>query len=223
MPMPWLVQTLDGDSQKADSHNGGITSHPHSVQAFKIAAQSSILEYFESSDIDEVAERVLELEDPGLHHILIKHAVRMALDRRDREREMISVLLSSLYPRILTGDQLGQGFARLLASAEDLVLDNPDAAHLISLFLGRIIVDEVLPPSFLTSVLGSMKDDSLGIQIVQSTGNIYCRIRLAPVCYYFYFRAEEFSLERIFRPKSRSFLAKANNALVFSADENNCC
>lgn len=68
------------------------------------------------------------------------------------------------------GDQLGQGFTRLLMSAEDLVLDNPDAAHLLSLFIGRIIVDEVLPPSFLTTVLGVLPDNCLGVQIVQTTG-----------------------------------------------------
>lgn len=165
------LQDLKNETSKTtESCNGNHSSPPHSVQAFKLAAQSAIREYFESSDIDEVAERLLELEDPGLQHILINHSVRMALDRRDREREMVSVLLSSLYPQVLTGDQLGQGFTRLLASVEDLVLDNPDAAHLISLFLGRIIVDEVLPPSFLTSVLGALKDDCLGIQVVQATG-----------------------------------------------------
>ena len=151
---------------------------------------AAIEEFFESSDMDEVAERILELEDPGLHHIFVKHAVQKAMDRRDREREMISNLLSFLYPQVLSGgfpvieemfsepvdvllgsgDQLGQGFTRLLLAAEDLVLDNPEAVHFLTSFLGRIIVDEIVPPSFLTSVLGSLKDHSLGIQIVKETG-----------------------------------------------------
>lgn len=33
--------------------------------------------------------------------------------------------------------QMVSGFTRLLASADDLVLDIPDAVHLLSLFLGR--------------------------------------------------------------------------------------
>ena len=65
---------------------------------------AAIEEFFESSDMDEVAERILELEDPGLHHIFVKHAVQKAMDRRDREREMISNLLSFLYPQVLSGD-----------------------------------------------------------------------------------------------------------------------
>ena len=35
------------------------------------------------------------------------------------------------------------GFTRLLAAADDLVLDAPDAVHLLALFLGRAVVDEV--------------------------------------------------------------------------------
>jgi len=50
-------------------------------------------------------------------------------------------------------------------------LDNPAAVQFLTCFLGRIIVDEIVPPSFLTSVLGSLKDHSLGVHIVKETGN----------------------------------------------------
>lgn len=53
---------------------------------------------------------------------------------------------------------------------QDLELDIPDAAHFVSLFLGRAIVDEVLPPAFLTKVLKRLRDDSLGVQVVRSVG-----------------------------------------------------
>ena len=53
---------------------------------------------------------------------------------------------------------------------QDLALDIPDAAHQLSLFLGRTIVDEALPPSFLTSVLANLRNDSLGVSVVQATG-----------------------------------------------------
>lgn len=53
---------------------------------------------------------------------------------------------------------------------QDLELDLPDATHYVALFLGRAIVDEVLPPAFLNSVLARMNDDSLGVHIVQSVG-----------------------------------------------------
>lgn len=47
---------------------------------------------------------------------------------------------------------IGAGFARLLAATDDLVLDCPDGVRLLALFLGRAIVDEALPPVFLTQV-----------------------------------------------------------------------
>ena len=55
-------------------------------------------------------------------------------------------------------------------AVQDLQLDNPDAAHLLVLFLGRAIVDEALPPSFLAAVLPSLANHSEGVNVVQSTG-----------------------------------------------------
>lgn len=53
---------------------------------------------------------------------------------------------------------------------QDLQLDNPEAGHLLALFLGRAIVDEALAPSFLAAVLPSLEDHSEGVSVVQSTG-----------------------------------------------------
>ena len=39
-----------------------------------------------------------------------------------------------------------------------------------ALFLGRAVVDEVLPPAFLVSVLGALPDGSLGVSVVQAAG-----------------------------------------------------
>ena len=55
---------------------------------------------------------------------------------------------------------------------QDLALDIPDAPHLLALFLGRAVVDEVLAPSFLASVLPALRNDSLGVTVVQTTGEL---------------------------------------------------
>lgn len=140
------------------------------VPAFKSAMATALKEFFLSADVREVAARLMELGQPGLHSLFVKQVVTVAMDRRDREREMASNLLSELHPRVITDDQMGSGFSRLLSAADDLVLDIPDAVHLLSLFLGRAIVDEVLPPAFLASTLPSLPDGSLGVTVVQSTG-----------------------------------------------------
>ena len=39
-------------------------------------------------------------DEPELEHVFVKKAVTLAMDRHDREREMTSVLLSSLYGEV---------------------------------------------------------------------------------------------------------------------------
>ncbi|KAF6262938.1 armadillo-type protein [Scenedesmus sp. NREL 46B-D3] len=142
------------------------------VPAFKVAMATALKEFFNSADAQEVAARLLELGQPGLHPLFVKQVVTLAMDRRDREREMASGLLSDLHPRAISDDQMVSGFTRLLSAADDLVLDIPDTVHLLSLFLGRAIVDEVLPPAFLASCLPSLPDGGLGITVVQATGAV---------------------------------------------------
>ncbi|GAB4818113.1 hypothetical protein N2152v2_005159 [Parachlorella kessleri] len=149
--------------------NGQQPFHP-SVQAYKMAALVIIREYFDSGDAQEVAARLAELDEPGFHNIFVKHAVQLAMDRKDRERELVSTLLVSLTPDTISPDQMALGFTRLLAGADDLALDIPDAAHLLSLFPGRAVVDEVLPPKFLAEVVPHLPAGSLGVSVVQATG-----------------------------------------------------
>ena len=42
---------------------------------------------------------------------------------------------------------------------------------MLTLFVGRLIVDDAMPPSFLTSVLPSLEDSSLGVAIVRGAGD----------------------------------------------------
>ena len=57
-------------------------------------------EYFASADIGEVSESLDDLGAPDLMHYFVKRLVMLSLDRKDREREMASVLLSSLYAEV---------------------------------------------------------------------------------------------------------------------------
>lgn len=50
------------------------------------------------------------------------------------------------------------------------MLDVPNADHQLSLFLARSIVDEVLPPAFLTAALPFLENQSQGVNIVEATG-----------------------------------------------------
>jgi programmed cell death protein 4 len=80
----------------------------------------------------------------------VKRAISLALDRGDRERELVSRFLSASYPQLLPVEQLGKGFERLFEYVDDLELDVPGASGIVAAFLSRALVDEILPPSFLT-------------------------------------------------------------------------
>lgn len=52
-------------------------------------------------------------------------SISMSLDQKDRERELVSKLLSGLYPDVLTTEDIGKGFERLFEIVDDLALDAP--------------------------------------------------------------------------------------------------
>ncbi len=49
-------------------------------------------------------------------------------------------------------EQVQKGFSSLISSIGDLVLDVPDAPELLSRFVLRAIVDDVLPPAVVTHI-----------------------------------------------------------------------
>ena len=56
--------------------------------------------------------RLLEAGQPGLHPLFVKQAITMSMDRKDRERELVSSLLSELHPTVITDDQVGRESAK---------------------------------------------------------------------------------------------------------------
>lgn len=122
-------------------------------------------EYFTSEDVEEFIRGVQELESDILHFDLVRRAINMSMERKDRERELTSRLLCELRSRngLLSMEQCGKGFERIFELIDDLVLDNPHAKKQVAQFLARGIADEVLPPSFLSDPLV----ESLGGEMVE--------------------------------------------------------
>ena len=83
---------------------------------------------------------------------------------------MAAKLLVTLHNNPISDDQVALGCKRLLASVEDLVLDVPTAPHDLSICLARLVVDEILPPAFLTTALESLRDDCMGVDVIKATG-----------------------------------------------------
>lgn len=135
---------------------------------FKIKAQSIIQEYFLSVDILEV-QSCLDSENSTssdeLNAIFVKKLITLAMDRKNREKEMASVLLSSLsFPP----DDVVSGFVMLLESADDTALDNPVVVEDLGMFLARAVVDEVLAPLHLEEIASQFSGpESIGSKVLQ--------------------------------------------------------
>ncbi|CAM6103346.1 unnamed protein product [Calypogeia fissa] len=86
---------------------------------------------------------------------------------------MASVLLSTLYADIIEPEQIAKGFTKLLECVDDLSLDIPDASDILALFLARAVVDNILPPTFLTKTVKVLPEGCEGINVLQKTEKSY--------------------------------------------------
>lgn len=68
-----------------------------------------ILEYFENGDTSEVANSIDEYLTSAMRPMVTYVAVEVALDHKQSQREMTSVLISDLYGRIITGKDIQKG------------------------------------------------------------------------------------------------------------------
>ncbi|CAG9802140.1 unnamed protein product [Chironomus riparius] len=111
--------------------------------------EMAMLEYFEHGDTHEVASEIDEnMRSGALRPLVIRKAVEMALEHKISHREMTSVLLSDLYGRCLISSDYERGFDMLLSNLQDLILDTPDAPHVVGNFIARAVADDCLPPKY---------------------------------------------------------------------------
>ncbi|KAL6524563.1 Peptide chain release factor 1, mitochondrial [Orobanche hederae] len=150
---------------------GSIVLDP--LDEYKKAVVSLIEEYFSTGDVDVAASDLRELGSSEYHPYFIKRLVSIAMDRHDKEKEMASVLLSALYADVIKAPQISQGFFMLLESADDLAVDILDAVDVLALFIARAVVDDILPPAFITRAGKILPEVSKGFQILQTAEKNY--------------------------------------------------
>ncbi|KAL8226515.1 hypothetical protein R6Q57_016347 [Mikania cordata] len=150
---------------------GSAISDP--LDEYKRKVASIIDEYFTTGDVDLAASELRELRSSEYHPYFIKRLVSMAMDRHDKEKEMASVLLSALYSDVISSTQIKQGFFMLLESADDLAVDILDTVEILALFIARAVVDDILPPAFVTRAKKSLPESSKGVQVLQTAEKSY--------------------------------------------------
>ncbi|MQM08602.1 hypothetical protein Taro_041458 [Colocasia esculenta] len=97
----------------------------------------------------------------------------MAMDGHDKEKEMAAVLLSMFYADVIDPPQVYKGFSKLVESCDDLYVDIPDVVDILALFIARAVVDDILPPVFLTRHAASLPEDSKGIEAIKRAEKSY--------------------------------------------------
>lgn len=150
---------------------GSIVNDP--LDEYKKAVVSLIEEYFSTGDVDVAASDLRELGSGEYHPYFLKKLVSMAMDRYDKEKEMAAVLLSALYADIIPSTQISQGFFLLLECAEDFSVDILDAVDILALFIARAVVDDILPPAFITRAKEALPESSKGFQVLLTSEKSY--------------------------------------------------
>jgi programmed cell death protein 4 len=145
---------------------------------FKLQVKAVLNEYFDSCDADEVIRSLEELQCREYHPDVVKKAISMSLDKHPRERELVSRLLTCLHPAPLADRDMESGFNLLLDSMEDLSTDVPEAIIMVANFLARAVVDEVLPPAYLSEQNNSRPGDAVIEKAVSLLSREHCTARL---------------------------------------------
>ncbi|CAN6814225.1 unnamed protein product [Brassica oleracea] len=161
------------DSFKVNSdQDGGESSQDDKLRQYKKNTVNIIQEYFLSDDIPELIRSLEDLATPEYNPVFLKKLITLALDKKNREKEMASVLLSSLHMELFSTEDFINGFIMLLESAEDTALDIMDASNELALFLARAVIDDVLAPLNLEEISTKLPPKSTGTETVRSARSL---------------------------------------------------
>ncbi|KAI9098508.1 hypothetical protein K1719_025133 [Acacia pycnantha] len=143
------------------------------LDEYKRKATIIVEEYFTTDDIVAVKNELKLLGAPYFCYYFVKKLVSVSMDRHDKEKEMAAVLLSALYADTIDPSQVYKGFSKLVESADDLIVDIPDAVDVLALFLARAVVDDILPPAFLKRQMAYLPMDSKGVEVLKKAEKNY--------------------------------------------------
>lgn len=143
------------------------------MEEYRKKAAIIIDEYFTNDDFVSTANESRAIGMPNYDNYFVKKLISMAMDKHDKEKEMAALLLSSLYGDVISPSQVYKGFSKLVECVDDLAVDIPNVVDLLALFIARAIVDDILPPIFLTKQLTILPKDSKGIKVIKRTEKGY--------------------------------------------------
>ncbi|KAF8411574.1 hypothetical protein HHK36_004129 [Tetracentron sinense] len=164
----YLIEPNDPNYDSNEDHSQlNASKLSGAFEEYKKKATVIVEEYFATDDVVSTVNELRELGMPGFHYYFVKKLVSMAMDRHDQEKEMAAVLLSTLYADVIDPPQVYKGFSKLIEFSDDLVVDIPDTVDVLALFVARAVVDDILPPAFLTKQMTYLSKDSKGVEVIR--------------------------------------------------------
>jgi len=174
-----------GLTAKEGNEFGAMLAHTvGELQRFKQQVTRCMEEYFVSLNVDEVATFLSELDMRAYHHEFVKKVVVASFSQASDSsgREALVPLLAQLNSRgILTKDDLQWGLTRLLGTLEDILLDHPRCAELVTDVVIGLLTNELVSVPFLRRCRLLRIGDSIGLQVldaVQRKAPEYCKKEL---------------------------------------------
>ncbi|XP_068650566.1 MA3 DOMAIN-CONTAINING TRANSLATION REGULATORY FACTOR 3-like [Aristolochia californica] len=157
----WLdalfLKSSEGESREVDDDK---------VRRYKEEVVTISHKYFLLDDIPELIRSLEDLGSPEFNPIFLKKLITLAMDRKNQDEKLASVLLSSLHREIFSTEDIVNGFVTLLVSAEYIALDILDASNELALFLARAVMDDILVPLNLEKISNRLPPNCTGTQSV---------------------------------------------------------
>eukprot|EP01103_Thecamoeba_quadrilineata_P020200 TRINITY_DN8548_c0_g1_i1.p1 TRINITY_DN8548_c0_g1~~TRINITY_DN8548_c0_g1_i1.p1 ORF type:complete len:316 (+),score=82.49 TRINITY_DN8548_c0_g1_i1:99-1046(+) len=119
-----------------------------SVKRLKNEARVIIEEYLHTEDLKEAELCLRKLNAPSFHFQVVKQAVRVALEKQNQSKKIMSLLKYLVDTGLISHYHLSRGFRCCLETLPDTRLDIPNADSLLDRLTSQATTEGWLPADF---------------------------------------------------------------------------
>lgn len=117
-------------------------------------------EFFSIADLNEAALCVEELRAPTWLATFVEVSVLTAVEKKERERELLQRLLVHLLgQKLLSGADLAAGLLRVAEQLDELVMDSPLACKHVGELIGQLVSEGILDLNVLRLAADKLEDE----------------------------------------------------------------
>eukprot|EP01087_Luapelamoeba_hula_P012953 TRINITY_DN366_c1_g1_i3.p1 TRINITY_DN366_c1_g1~~TRINITY_DN366_c1_g1_i3.p1 ORF type:complete len:920 (+),score=128.78 TRINITY_DN366_c1_g1_i3:934-3693(+) len=159
----------DDADEGADASHGKNASST-SAEDLEEKGAEILADFEESKDPDEATQALMDLDAPRFHPEFVRIIFQKSLEVREDERGPYMNLLKAVGV-VISADAFSSGFRRIAENFDTFTEDFPRAPQLFGLFIGHGIIEDVLPPKALNTLLGILNSPSHTEKVLGSALN----------------------------------------------------